>query len=190
MSLRYESLVRVWVYLVLVLTVLVQPRDLMGASVLPAMSVVQVADVKLHGRGVLSGQVVDASGANLVGEVVQLTQGPQIWKTRTDAEGCFQLTGLSGATYQLQTAGQTHLVRVWAAGTAPPGASRGLLVLQVSDVVRGQRCVSPNTNQFFRVAKKRLANPLVFGGIVATAVAIPVAIHNANADEDVPPATP
>jgi hypothetical protein len=111
----------------------------------------------------------------------------QIRETKTDANGWFQLSDLEGGSYQFDTAGHSQSLRAWAAGTAPPSASPGLLVAPTADVVRGQRVVSPNTNQFFRVAKRRLANPLVFGGVVATAVAIPVALHNADDD---PPATP
>jgi hypothetical protein len=38
--------------------------------------------------------------------------------------------------------------------------------------------------------KRWLANPWVIGGIVAVAVAVPVALHNANRDEDEGPMSP
>jgi len=206
MSLRYQSIVRCWTCLcwtclcwaclLVVMSLMVQPGRLLAASGVeqqkstPGLTpTAPVADVALQSSGVLSGQVIDSAGTAVVGKVVRLTNGRQIWQTQTDEKGCFQLASLPGATYQLDAVEQTQLIRAWAAGTAPPHASQGLLVSQTTDVVRGQRSVSPNTNQFFRVAKQRLANPWVFGGIVATAVAIPVAIHNAD-DDDAPPATP
>jgi len=146
------------------------------------------ADVALKSGGVLSGQVFSQAGTAIVGAVVQVQAGQQVWQTRTNAKGWFHFVNLRGGTYQLQAAGQSQLLRAWAKGTAPPHAREGLLVIPPIDVIRGQRVLSPNTNQFFRVAKKRLANPLVVGGIVATAVAIPVGIH--NLDDDDTPATP
>jgi len=138
--------------------------------------------------GLLQGQVVNAAGVGVTNALVELANGRQKWQTKTDAQGGFQFAGLRGGTYQFRATGQSQVLRVWTTGTAPPSASLGVLVTPSTDIVRGQRVVSQNTNQFFRVAKQRLANPWVVGGIVATAVAIPVAIH--NADDDAPPATP
>ena len=151
---------------------------------------VRTADVALNRDGVLLGQVVNDAGVGVADAVVEITNGRQHWQTKTDTQGWFQVVDMRGGTYQFQAAGQSQVLRVWASGTAPPSASRGILVTPSNEVFRGQRSVSPNTNQFFRVAKQRLANPWVFGGIVATAVAVPVAIHNANADADNPPASP
>lgn len=153
----------------------------------------QVADIELIRSDttvgqVLLGQIVNEAGQGIADVTVQLSDGKQIWQGSSDAHGEFQLTGLRGGSYQFRTTEETQMVRVWSAGTAPPHASKGILISPTTEVVRGQRVVSPNTNQFFRVAKQRLANPWVVGGIVATAVAIPVGIH--NAEDDDPPATP
>ncbi len=149
---------------------------------------VRCADIALKRGGTLLGQVVNTAGVGVPAVEVQLTNGRQTWTSRTGSQGWFQLTELRGGTYLLQAAGKTQRIRAWTAGTAPPHACQGVLIAPTTDVVRGQRVVSPNTNQFFRVAKQRLTNPWVVGGIVATAVTIPVAIH--NADDDDPPATP
>ncbi len=149
---------------------------------------ISVADIALSEGGVLRGQIVNSAGAGVAVATVDLSNGQQHWQTKTDANGWFQIDNLRGGTFRLQTAEQSQVFRLWAVGTAPPSACKGVLVAAKSDVVRGQRVVSPYTNQFFRVAKQRLANPWVVGGIVATAVAIPVGIH--NADDDNPPATP
>jgi len=162
----------------------VAEENLLVASVAP----VGVQDIALKRGGILQGQVVNHGGVGKAGATVELTSGRQHWQTKTDAEGWFQVAGLRGGSYQFRAAEQTQVLRVWAAGTAPPSASQGVLVTPLTEIVRGQRFVSPNTNRFFSTAKQRLANPWIFGGVVATAVAIPVAIHNAD-DED-PPATP
>ncbi len=146
------------------------------------------ADVALKRGGVLQGQVVNEAGIGIARATVELTNGRQHWQTKTDGQGWFQVTNLGGGTYQFRAAGQTQVLRAWLAGTAPPSASQGMLVTPSTNIVRGQRTVRPKVNQFFLANKRRLANPWVFGGIVATAVAIPVAIH--NADDDDPPASP
>ncbi|NOZ40691.1 MAG: carboxypeptidase regulatory-like domain-containing protein [Planctomycetes bacterium] len=148
----------------------------------------RAADVALKRGGVLRGQVVNNAGIGIARATVELTSGRQRWQTETDEQGWFQVAELSGGTYQLRVAGQTQVLRVWSAGTAPPSASQGVLVTPSTEIVRGQRVVAPKINQFFRVNKRRLANPWILGGVVATAVSIPVAIHNANDDD--PPATP
>ncbi len=181
-----------WFSWIVTIALLFQPCNTLTASeIAPAAcsAPIHAADIALKRGGTLQGQVVDGAGVGIGGVLVELTQCRQHWQTKTDAQGWFQVAGLRGGTYQFRAAGQTQLVRVWTPGTAPPRASRGMLVLPSTDIVRGQRVVSPNTNQFFRVAKQRLANPWIFGGVVATAVAIPVAIHNGN-DSDPPPATP
>lgn len=173
---------------------LLQPSELCAAPTVQlkkpivAESVrMRVADVALQSGGILQGQVVNDAGAGVAGVVVELTNGQQSWQTKSDAQGWFRMAGLRGGVFQFQAMEQTQLMRIWATGTAPPRASQGVLVSLSTEVIRGQHVVHPNVNQFFRVAKRGLARPMVVGGIVATAVAIPVAIHNSDDD---PPATP
>lgn len=148
----------------------------------------RVPNLALTTDDTLQGQLVSQAGIPLRDATVLINNGQRQWQAKSDAQGRFHFLKLRGGTYRIETAGQVQLVRVWAAGTAPPQASRGLLLTPQTDIIRGQRVPSKNTNQFFRVAKQRLANPWVVGGIVATAVAIPVAIH--NSDDDTSPATP
>lgn len=159
------------------------------ASTAPLLkAATRVPNIALMTDGMMQGQLVSQAGIPLRDATVLVNNRQRQWQTKSDAQGRFQFTGLRGGTYRVETAGQSQLVRVWATGTAPPQASRGLLLTPQADIVRGQRIPSKNTNQFFRVAKQRLANPWVVGGIVATAVTIPVAIH--NSDDDTSPATP
>ena len=46
------------------------------------------------------------------------------------------------------------------------------------DLVRGQWCPPSRVNCFFRKAKVWATNPFVVGGVIAAAVAIPVALNN------------
>ncbi len=195
MSPRYLRKIRSWsswfVIVALVFqpyTALANPTVVSDSEAVGSPAQIRAADIALKHGGLLQGQVLDDAGIGEANVVVQLTNGRQVWQTKTGSQGWFHIASLRGGTYQLQVEGQKQLLRAWAVGTAPPKASRGILVTPSTDVVRGQRVLSPNTNQFFRVLKQRLTNPWVVGGVIVTAVAIPVAIH--NADDDDPPATP
>lgn len=157
----------------------------------PAASNVQQAtaaiDIALRPDGTFVGQLVDTAGRGSAQTDVSLTDGRRNWQAKTDQQGWFRFADLQGKQYEFQTEGVKQRLRVWPANAAPPIARPGLLVTPSADVFRGQRVLSPNTNQFFRVAKQRLTNPLVIGGVAVTAVAIPVAIHNSDDDE---PASP
>ena len=174
----------------------VQPQFLFAAehSIVKSSTTAHVAqaltvvDVALQKDGLLRGQVVDKQGQPLAAAEIQLTNGRKEWRTQADAKGQFQLAGISGATYSLQVGEQILLLRAWAAGTAPPSATDGILFVQDSDVVLAQNCGSPVCGSAVKKAKHPLANPWIIGGLVAAAIAIPVAIN--NADDDDPPATP
>lgn len=147
---------------------------------------IRVVDVNLGHNGVLFGQLVDRQGRQLPVSEVRITNGVREWTSYTDNEGNFRVAGLVGSTYQVQAAGQTQIVRAWAPGTAPPQAVDGVLLVHDSSVVLGQHCGTPVCGSMVRGAKHPLANPFILGGIVAAAIAIPVAIHNANQDDDEP----
>ncbi|MEM8947002.1 MAG: carboxypeptidase-like regulatory domain-containing protein [Planctomycetota bacterium] len=146
----------------------------------------RVADVQLQPGGTLIGQVVDVFGAGLASQAVELSSGGRSWRATTDSDGWFRFGEVRGGVYQFRADEHLQVFRIWAHGTSPPNARRGILVTPSEDVFRGQRVLSPNTNQFFRVAKQRLSDPLVVSGVIVTAVAIPVAIHNSDDD---PPAS-
>lgn len=170
-----------------IMTVL-QPLAL-GMEPAPATGelAMRVTDVSLGTNGVLFGQLVDRQGRQLPIAEIQITNGVRNWTAYTDNEGNFHVEGLVGSTYQVQAAGQTHIVRAWAPGTAPPQAAQGVLMVYDGAVVAGQHCGSPVCNRIAG-AKHPLSNPFIFGGLVAAAIAIPVAIH--NHDEDDQPAEP
>ena len=110
---------------------------------------------------------------------VALRSGDQeLGAAKTDQAGRFAFSGLRGGVYQLATAESQGVVRVWAPRTAPPYAQQGVMLVSGESVVRGQA---------FRNIGSFASHPWVMAGIIATAVAVPIAIHNANRDDPVSP---
>lgn len=149
-----------------------------------------VVDVALRDGGVLLGQVVDPQGKGVEGTTVALRhQDREVVRTSTGAEGYFAVKEVRGGVYQIASGENGGVYRLWAPGTAPPAAYEGALLVAYQTegqpvVVRGQ---SPAHVPQGAKVKTFLANPLVIGGIVATAVAVPVAIHNSRSSS---PASP
>jgi hypothetical protein len=159
------------------------PESLLAAG--PGSPSSKVTDVALRDGGVLTGQVVDAQGAAKGNTPVMLMAGEQeLAASRTDQAGDFSFRGLRGGVYQI-AAGSSHGVyRLWAPDTAPPSAQQGVLIVSDENTVRGQTQYSnnglvPGTSYGGRL-RFWLSNPWVIGGIVATAVAVPIALHESN----------
>ncbi len=164
-----------------------------GASVGRAPIVV---DVALTDGGVLYGQVVDPQGSALVKVPVLLRdRDRELARAVTDKNGYFAVRGLRGGVYQLATVGGQGMFRLWKPGSAPPASEQGALLIVQGDTVRGQcescgeptcgaGCDSCGGARGEPACGSRLAvwlaNPWVVAGIVATAVAVPVAIHNSG----------
>jgi hypothetical protein len=157
------------------------PQPLLAATGVGSGPV--VVDVRLQ-RGpegnVLVGQVLSPRGLIQANVPVSLYVGKQkVGAGKTDAKGSFAFSGLRGGLYQVVTAGGRGAYRVWVPGTAPPSARSRAVVIAGEGMVRWQ---------FSGGLKYWLANPWVIGAVVAVAVAVPVAIHNANHDDE--PASP
>lgn len=146
------------------------PQPMLAATPSPGSPVV---DVALREGGLLVGQVVDEQGVGLGNVPVSLRQQDrELVAGKTNHDGTFGFKGLRGGVYQI-VADQGHGVyRVWTVGTAPPAAQDGALVVSGNPVVRGQECRSGFA--------AFITNPLVVAGVVATAIAVPVAIHNSK----------
>ena len=133
-----------------------------------------VTDVALGERGLLLGQVVDAQGAALKNAPVTILQNDkQVVTTKADAEGRFAVQGLRGGTYQIATKDGVSVCRLWAHDTAPPTAQGGALVCS-GGALRGN----------YGGCMYWLTNPWVIAGLVATAIAVPIIIHNRDDDDD------
>jgi hypothetical protein len=132
----------------------------------------RIQDVALGAGGSLNGQVVTTAGAAANGQQV-LVRHASLGTVALQAEsdGRFAATGLRGGVYQIAAGDAVKVVRLWAPGTAPPTATSEVLVVADGDVLRGQAAVQGPIMNF-------ISNPWVIGGVVATAIAVPVALSN------------
>ncbi len=132
-------------------------------------------DVGLQKGGTLMGQLVGPSGTPIAEAKVSLLQNNrELANTITDKQGKFSFTHLRGGVYQLVTADSNQLYRLWAAGTAPKSAGQVAQVIAGQPVMRGQYTMG-------RVGQW-LTSPLGLAAVAATAVAVPVALHNSDRD--------
>lgn len=128
------------------------------------------SDVALDDQGRLQGIVLDKTGRPLALASVAVSQsGRPVAAIQTDYQGRFAVAGLRGGVYQVQAPHRTAVVRLWAPRTAPPGAADRLVITPASDTVRAQG--GGGIMQF-------VTNPWVLGGVVAAAIAIPLALDD------------
>ncbi len=141
-------------------------------------------DLILAAEGVLQGYVVNAQGvpASNVEVTITTSSGEKV-QARSDLKGRFGYRGLAGGTYQLATDHGVVNCRAWHATTAPPRAAATLLMVHDENLVRGQWSAPPGLNSGVSRMKRVMTNPFAVATIIGAAVAIPVAIHNANQDD-------
>jgi len=146
-----------------------------------APAVLPISDVALGSGGLLTGRVVDKHlGPCADIDVAIQVDGRAVATTRTDADGVFAVTGLRGGVHRVVTSDASQLLRLWADGTAPPRAARSAEIVRGADVVRGQW---GGRTPYVHKAAMLATNPFLVGGIIATAVAVPVIIHNTGDDD-------
>jgi hypothetical protein len=134
-----------------------------------ARSAVSIIDVALSEDGILRGQVLDLQGAPMMQTTVAVVQqGEVMATTQTDAQGRYTFDGLNTGLYQVVTEQGLTVCRVWTAEAAPPSALAETLVVDGLQTVRGGMSGRP-WGSF-------LSNPWVLGGIVAAAIAVPLAL--------------
>ncbi len=135
----------------------------------PAAPAPPVVDVALNDGGVLQGQVVDLQGSGVAGVPVSVTaQDQKVVNTTTAEGGRFSVKGLRGGVYKLVAGHGQGVYRMWAANTAPPSAQRNAIVYTQNGGGGGGGL------------KMFLSNPIVIAGLVATAIAVPVALANSG----------
>jgi hypothetical protein len=103
--------------------------------------------------------------------------------TRSDNEGRFGYQGVAGGTYHLETEYGQVACRTWTPQAAPPKSSSTLLLVHDAELARGQWGPPPAANGFVSNMKETLTHPFAVAAIIGAAVAIPVAIHNADDDD-------
>jgi hypothetical protein len=143
-----------------------------------------IRDIALTPGGLLVGQVLDESMKPVRGTPVAIqVEGKTAASTVTDANGVFAVAGLRGGVHQVATGDSIENYRFWAPGTAPPQAAANLrFVPGQARIVRGQWAPPPGT--IVETAKAWATNPWVIGGVVATAIAVPVILNNIDDDDE------
>lgn len=150
----------------------------------PAQPAVKTVDVALDVHGRLSGQVVNVEGQPQVKSVVSLTDGKQTQKVITNQRGEFRLDNVATGSYRLQVGKQLKPCRVWKQAAAPPQANQGVMLIAGDQIVRGQTYCGSPVAAGYGGFKEAMTHPLVVAGVVAAAIAIPVAIHNSDDDDN------
>lgn len=133
-------------------------------------------DVALQPGGRLQGQVFTTQGIPATGKEIAVGQNGKLLKsTRTDENGRFQFSGLSGGVYQVATDSGVGIYRLWAPQTAPPAAKSSALLVEDETVVRGGLGGGGIIGL--------LSNPWVLGGLTGAAIAIPLLLDDDD-DQD------
>jgi hypothetical protein len=101
----------------------------------------------------------------------------EVATTLAGEDGRFEMRGLRGGTYQIVAGSGTGFYRLWASETAPPAAQSSVLIVSGGPQVLGQQ--GP-------FAHWVLQHPWLVAGVVAAAIAVPVAIHNHQVHHDRP----
>ena len=145
----------------------------------------RTVDVIFQSGNVLTGRVQDADGAIIPNAEILVTQANrEIARTTATESGEFAVTLPKGGIYLVTSGDRLQLVRVWTTKAAPPNSQNELVLAPSTIVVRGQNPsglfgMNPGVSMFAG---------LVIGAGVATAIAVPVALN--NADNSSNPATP
>ncbi len=153
------------------------PRGILWAASSPRPT---TFDLALQRDGLLVGQVIDANGMPQAHVPVTLyADNRELGSTTTNDQGVFAFEGVRSGVYTIAAADGVAQYRVWQPRLAPPGAAQNAVVVARQDLTRGQ--VPGRLGMF-------LSRPLVIAGVVAAAIAIPLAI--ALSDDEEAPATP
>ncbi len=143
-----------------------------NAHLRPAAMPQTLKDIELGQGGTIAGQVIDFVGQPMPNQQIVIRQAnhePIIG--RSDRTGNFRVSGVSAGVCQVTCGQQAIACRCWAQRTAPPVATQQLLLVIGNVTERGQRPIAD-----------LLTGPVLIGLIIAAAVAIPIAIHNAQDD--------
>jgi len=134
-----------------------------------------ISDVALNRGGQLDGTVLDPQGNPLPGVAVLVRQAAgRTFHATTNPAGRFQVAGLGGGMYQVLAAGGHATFRLWAAGTAPPAAQGAALIVAGGRQYRAHSAAPISLSP----------DALILTGIILGAIAIPLAVSNAQINPD------
>jgi hypothetical protein len=176
------------------------------ATAAPASQAAAVIDVALADGGVLAGQAVNAQGAPLAATPVSIrAERREVLQAVTNERGEFSAHGLKGGVYEVVVAEHRGVYRLWAPRTAPPSANRGVMAVS-GNIVRAQYAppspaavlqtpipgyietipyapAGPNGPGPMKKSLHWMKNhPWITAGVVATAIAVPVAVSESDDD--------
>ena len=138
-------------------------------------------DVRLLAGNVLQGRIVDSDGFGLPNQEVLVSQGNRlIARGQTSAVGEFSMALPRGGVYLVSAAERYRLVRAWTGSAAPKNSPDMLELGPTETFVRAQN--GGNSRPWY-AGNGPLG--LSFWGVAAiagtaTAIAVPVAIHERN----------
>lgn len=131
-----------------------------------------MVDVRLDQGGAVHGRLLDAAGQPLVHRPIALHPSDGALRiAHTDAAGRFLLPDVGAGIQRLTAEDAVLNCRIWTHAAAPPAAIDQVTLIADQTIVRGQQPFSAI-----------FTNPLFIGLVIAAAVAIPVAVHNARDD--------
>ena len=132
-----------------------------------------IGDVALAEGNTLWGEVVGTDGKAIDGAMVRIAQSGRSASTvSTSEDGLFAVPNMRPGVYEIGTGTTNGVYRIWSPGTAPPAAVPSVRMVAEQDIVRAQR-------EFGSWLKE---NKFIIGGIMAAAIAIPIAVHNNRLD--------
>jgi hypothetical protein len=131
-----------------------------------------VADVSLTAAGGLRGGLRNAEGQPLPNSEIRFVHGTtgRDFRTASDQDGRFVFDELPSGLYRVEASGSSFACRCWAPNTAPPVASKELLVIADGRVTRGQK----------PIMEALWSTPAILCLMIVAAIAIPIAVHNSN----------
>jgi hypothetical protein len=138
-----------------------------------------VVDVALGEGGVLRGSVVDHHEVpQPSSNVIVYRDGQMVAGAKSNDKGEFCISGLAGGVYMVACGPSAQMIRAWIWKTAPPAAKPDLKVTSQSLVVRGQT-ITPWQHAYDFIE----AHPFLGYGMIATAIAVPIAVIAHNQDK-------
>ena len=98
-----------------------------------------IVDVALQEDGIIRGRVLHIDGSPIDGSRVVLKKGDRIVAAViSEADGQFQIKGLTSGVYQIETPTGQGVYRFWTSDAAPPSAMTHALLVSKEPVLRGQ----------------------------------------------------
>ncbi|GAB6165210.1 hypothetical protein JCM19992_12100 [Thermostilla marina] len=136
-----------------------------------------VCDIELDEHGYLQGVVVNMEGVPIKETPLSLYQGTKkVAVGKTNNLGQFRLGPFAGGSFHLMVRDYVLVLRTWKNKTAPPNAKPAVLVVIGDQTTRGQRPIG----ELIR------SDVLIVGGLVAAAIAIPLATSNDSSSPSSP----